>query len=71
MIGLDDTGREMWRWGPRPAAAQAVFDKAKAEGLEKPEILQRLHLFYGRDRGRAMEAELLELFGGAGGSARD
>ncbi len=66
VIGLDDGGRELWRWGPRPAAAQAVFDEAKAEGLEKPEILERLHLFYGRDRGRAMEAELLGLFGGQG-----
>ena len=52
------------QWGPRPAAAQDVFDEAKAAGLEKPQILEKLHLWYGRDRGRALEGELLALLNG-------
>ena len=38
--------------------------QAKAEGLEKPEILERLHLFYGRDRGKALEQEFIALLEG-------
>ncbi len=65
VIGLDPDGRERFRWGPRPQAAQAVFDEAKAAGLEKPDILERLHLFYGRNRGQALDAELVTLWNGA------
>ncbi len=64
VIALDPDGQELFRWGPRPAAAQAVFEEARSEGLDKPAILERLHLFYGRDRGRALDAELTALLGG-------
>ncbi len=63
VVALDENGKELFRWGPRPAAAQAVFDQAKNEGLAKPEILERLHLFYGRDRDRTLDAELTALLG--------
>ncbi len=59
LAALDDHGRELFRWGPRPVAAQAEVDAAKAEGLDKDAVQERLHLFYGRDRGRALDAELV------------
>jgi hypothetical protein len=58
LVALAEDGSELFRWGPRPAAAQAVFDAAAAEGLDKPAKLEKLHLFYGRDRGRALDAEM-------------
>lgn len=58
---FDPSGRLVGRWGPRPAAAQAVFATAKQAGLAKPEILERLHLWYGRDRGKALDAEFCAL----------
>lgn len=61
LVARDGKGEEIFRWGPRPTQAQSVFDAAKAEGLEKPTILERLHLFYGRNRGRALEAEFIAL----------
>ncbi len=61
LVVFDTEGNELWRWGPRPAAAQVVFDQAKAEGLEKPALLERLHLWYGRDRGREVEREITGL----------
>jgi len=61
VVMFDAAGREAGRWGPRPAAAQAEFDAAKAAGLDKPAILERLHLWYGRDRGRAVDAEFCSL----------
>ncbi len=59
VVAQDAEGREIFRWGPRPRKAQEVFDAARSEGLDKPDILHRLHLFYGRDRGRALDAELV------------
>jgi hypothetical protein len=59
LVAFDTAGRELFRWGPRPAAAQAVVAAALAEGLAKPEMLERLHLWYGRDRGRQLDAELV------------
>lgn len=61
LIALDQAGEVIFQWGPRPAAAQVVFDQAKAEGLEKPDLLERLHLFYGRDRSKALEQEFIAL----------
>jgi len=59
LVALDPQGDELFRWGPRPAEAQAVFDQAAAEGLDKPAKLERLHLFYGRNRGRALDEEMI------------
>jgi hypothetical protein len=67
LAGLDDAGRELFRWGPRPAAAQAVVDAAKAAGLDKAALQEQLHLFYGRDRGRALDAELVSVLATAFG----
>ena len=36
---------------------------AAAEGLEKPAKLEKLHLYYGRNRGRALDGELVALLG--------
>ena len=63
LVAFDAQGRELFRWGPRPAEAQAVFEAATVEGLEKPAKLEKLHLFYGRNRNRALDAELVDVFG--------
>lgn len=63
---FDAAGTLVTRWGPRPALAQDVFTAAKREGLPKPAILERLHLWYGRDRGRALDAEFRALLASAG-----
>ncbi len=57
LVIFDHDGNELANWGPRPADAQVVFNDAKSAGLEKPGILEKLHLFYGRNRGAALEDE--------------
>lgn len=69
LVAFDEDGAELFRWGPRPAAAQAVVEAAKRDGLEKKDLLERLHLFYGRDRGRAVDAELVATLAAAAGRA--
>ena len=55
---FDAQNREVFRWGPRPAEGVELFTTLKAEGLEKEAILEKLHLWYGRNRGKAVEGEL-------------
>jgi hypothetical protein len=69
LVALDDDGGELFRWGPRPAAAQRVVDAARSEGVEKSVLQERLHLFYGRDRGKALDGELTAALGAPGGVA--
>ncbi len=61
LVIFDADGEELYQWGPRPAETQEIFLQAKAEGLEKPQLLERMHLWYGRNRGAAIEAEFLTL----------
>jgi hypothetical protein len=59
LIAFDPRGNELFEWGPRPVAAAELFAAERARGLPKDEILRRLHQWYGADRGRSLEAELL------------
>jgi hypothetical protein len=63
-IVWDADGKELYTWGPRPAGAQAVIDEALAAGVPKEERLERLHLWYGRDRGKGIEGEIAALLRG-------
>jgi hypothetical protein len=58
LVAFSKDYRELWRWGPRPRGAQAIFNAAMAEGVSKQVRLERLHLWYGRNRGAEVEAEL-------------
>jgi hypothetical protein len=62
---FDENGNEVFQWGPRPVEGQNLFTKLKNEGLEKTEISKELHLWYGRNRGKEVEKELVELLRGA------
>lgn len=61
LIAFDEDGAEIFRWGPRPREAQALFDRRKAEGISLDQVKQELHLWYGRNRGVALEKEFCQL----------
>lgn len=61
LVVFDETGTELFQWGPRPKAAKELVSQLKAEGYTKEQFNEKLHLWYGRDRGRTLEAEMLEL----------
>ena len=61
LIVFDENDNELFVWGPRPAEAQNIFTNLKNEGVEKSEINKKLHLWYGRNRGREVEKEIAEL----------
>ncbi len=59
LIAFDPRGNELFEWGPRPRGAAELFAHERARGLPKDEILLRLHRWYGADRLRSLETELL------------
>jgi len=61
LVAFDEDGNELFKWGPRPKEAVELVQKAKAEGLGKDKFIEQLHLWYGRNRGKAIEKEILEL----------
>jgi len=61
LIVFDENENELFLWGPRPVEAQNLFTNLKNKGVEKPEINKQLHLWYGRNKGKAVEKEIVEL----------
>ncbi len=61
LIAFDEEGIELFKWGPRPAEAAALVKKAKEEGKPKDQFIEELHLWYGRNRGKAIESEFISL----------
>jgi len=62
-IGLDEDGHELFHWGPRPAPAQVIFERHRAQlaagQIEKIEIHKKIRAFYANDNGKAVVCELL------------
>ncbi len=61
LVAFDYIGNELFTWGPRPYEARQLVNKAKAEGKPKEQFLQELHLWYGRNRGKNLEVEILNI----------
>ena len=51
----------MFRWGPRRRRAQEIFEQALTSGYPKQLVLDKVHLFYTKEHGRAVELEFLEV----------
>ena len=56
-----DTLTEVLHWGPRPAEAQALLLKLKAEGMAHDDFIREIHAWYAHDRTQATQRELLAL----------
>ena len=61
LVAFDIDGNELFTWGPRPKASQDLIKQLKSEGIVKPELYEKLHLWYGRNRGKDIETELTEI----------
>jgi len=56
-----DTLAEITHWGPRPAEAQTLLTKLKAEGMAHDDYVREIHTWYAHDRTQATQHELLAL----------
>jgi len=68
LICLDaETLREIGTWGPRPQAAMDYFYEMKAQGLEKPQMMENLQRWYLADENQTIQKEfeiLLDVWSG-------
>lgn len=60
VIVCDAEGCELFHWGPRPRAAQQVWDDTMRDTGNKDLAKENLQRFYNSDRGRSIERELTE-----------
>jgi len=62
VIFLGETYEELLHWGPRPAAAQAIFEQQRedlnAGRIDRVKVTAKIRNFYGRDRGQSIVEEL-------------
>jgi len=64
LIALDaETLGEIGTWGPRPQAAMDYFYEMKAQGLEKPQMMENLQRWYLQDKEKSVQTEFENLFG--------
>lgn len=61
LVIRDDKGQDLAVWGPRPAPAQALFEKLKAEEADFELQKEELQKWYNADAGQAMQQEIIEL----------
>jgi len=61
LVVFDSSGKELFRWGPRPGPARELIRELKSLGMEKEKMYEKLHLWYGRDKGTTLEKEFIEL----------
>jgi hypothetical protein len=61
LIRLTKDGDVLGTWGPRPALGQKIIHDAKANNTPMAEAKEALQLWYARDRGKAIEKELVTL----------
>jgi hypothetical protein len=62
LICLDaETLAEIGTWGPRPQAAMDYYYEMKAQGLEKPQMMENMQRWYLQDDERAIQNEFENL----------
>ena len=59
LLVLDEAGNLVVRkWGPRPVVLQDIMAEWKKEGIEMPELAEKLHGWYAKDKTHAIQEEL-------------
>jgi hypothetical protein len=61
VVAFDQHMQLLWKWGPRPKAAQEIILQGKAQGEDTHKTKEALHLWYARNGQVDLQNELLEL----------
>lgn len=61
LVAFDTGGNELFTYGPRPKVLQDLVLQWKREGIVKPELYEKLHLWYARNKGKEIEAEFIKI----------
>ena len=60
LVAFDEEGNELFQWGPRPQELVELVNQWKTE-MEPKEWKEKIQLFYGRNRGKAIEQDFIEI----------
>jgi hypothetical protein len=55
-------GKDIFRWGPRPANCQQLFDDLRSKEVAFEELKKALQDWYNQDKGLSLQEELLAFF---------
>ncbi len=61
LVSFNSRVEELFQWGARPAEAQQLVERLKNEGMQKEQFLEQLHLWYSKDKGKALENEFIKI----------
>ncbi len=61
LIIMDKEFHELGQWGPRPLPAQELLLDAKSKNIPHDEYITTIHSWYGKDRGKTLQLELINL----------
>lgn len=62
LIAMDEHfEKELFTWGPRPAALQDHINEQKNLNLSMEEVIENTQKWYNKDKGEAIQREFLEL----------
>ncbi|MNR36646.1 hypothetical protein D3C85_1545920 [compost metagenome] len=62
LLILDEEGNLVLpKWGPRPAVLQSLIADWKKDGVDMPELAEKLHGWYAKDKTVTTQYELNEL----------
>ena len=62
IIAFDQNMKELAKWGPRPKALMNYFQELKLQNMSKEELIEKIHLWYGKDKGKEIKKEAKEFF---------
>jgi hypothetical protein len=52
------------QWGPRPSEAIALINNLKAAKVDMMEIKEKLHAWYAKNKGVAVQSEIIDIIAG-------
>ncbi|MBM4176495.1 MAG: thioredoxin family protein [Ignavibacteria bacterium] len=61
LIAFNENGNELFKWGARPKKAEELVNELKSRGLSKVDYIEKLHLWYAKDRGKELEKEFVQI----------
>ncbi|MBS1758608.1 MAG: thioredoxin family protein [Bacteroidetes bacterium] len=64
LVVKDERGKDLFRWGPRPAEAQNLYTTLKNSNAEFEEIKIALQKWYNEDKGVSLQQEIAALLKG-------
>ncbi len=61
VVAFDSEWNQLWKWGARPAMLQNQIDEWLAAGMGKDEWIEKIHLWYGKNKGEELYKEMNSL----------